>query len=255
MNQGIYEEPRFLLAGDKALVVEFGSCIAPGLSQIVRRALFAINKAEIAGLIEAVPTYRSILVYYEPLKISAPNLEEDLRTLVRNAGDITMPQPLLTEVPTVYGGAYGPDMEHVARHNGITAEEVVRLHTGTPYLIYMLGSFPGFAYLGGISPKIATPRLKTPRLKVPAGSVAIGGIQTGVYPTESPGGWNLIGRTPLRLFEADKEPPALLKAGDYVVFRAITPREFDRLEQAVARESYEVKQVPLDVKSNGISGI
>lgn len=254
MNQDIYEKPRFLPAGDKALVIEFGNCIAPELSQIVRRALFAIKKAEIPGLVEAVPTYRSILVYYEPLEIDSKSLKENLRMLAQNARDIAVPQPLVTEIPTVYGGAYGPDMEQVAGHNGITPEEVVQLHTGTAYLIYMLGSFPGFAYLGGISPKIATPRLKTPRLKVPAGSVAIGGIQTGIYPTESPGGWNLIGRTPLRLFEPDKEPPVLLKAGDYVMFTAITPGEFNRLQQEVTQGSYEVKQVPFDAK-NEVSGI
>jgi len=148
----------------------------------------------------------------------------------------------VTEVPTIYGNEYGPDLEFVAKHNGLTPEEVVQIHAGTAYLIYMLGFMPGFVYLGGMSPKIATPRLETPRIKIPGGSVGIAGSQTGIYPAESPGGWQLIGRTPLKLFDPYRQPPALLQAGNYVTFVSITPQEFARIKGEVEQGTCVVKE-------------
>ncbi len=238
----IYDKPRFLAGGDKALFIEFGNAITPELSRQVRCVQLVIQKAKIPGVIETVPTYRSLLIYYDPLQTSPQELRDRLETLTQRTEDSGFPKPTVTEIPTVYDNEYGPDLEFVAQHNGLTPEEVIRIHTGTTYPIYMLGFIPGFAYLGGVSSKIATPRLETPRISVPAGSVGIAGNQTGIYPAESPAGWRLIGRTPIKLFDPSKEPPALLRSGDYIIFVSITPEEFTRIREEVARGTYQVKE-------------
>ena len=240
-----YNQPRFLPGGDKALFIEFGNAITPELSSQVRHMLLAIQKARIPGIIEAVPTYRSLLVHYNPLQISYKGLRDRLELLEHKAKDSQFPKPMVTEVPTVYGGEYGPDLEFVAKYNSLTPEEVVQIHTGTAYLIYMLGFMPGFPYLGGMSARIATPRLKTPRSKTPGGSVGIGGTETGIYTAESSGGWQIIGRTPLQLFQPHQEPPTLLQTSDYVTFVKITPQEFTRIAEQVKRGTYQVKQTPV----------
>ncbi len=240
-----YDRPRFQTGGDKTLLIEFGNAIAPELNQQVRCLLLAIQRAGISGLIEVVPAYSSLLVYYEPRQISLRELRGRLEALERSAEDSEIPEPIVTEVPVVYGGKYGPDLEFVAKHNGLTPEEVVRIHTGTAYRVYMLGFIPGFAYLGGMSARIAAPRLATPRIRIPGGSVGIAGNQTGIYPAESPGGWQLIGRTPIELFDLHNEPPAQLKTGNYVIFVRITPSEFTRIREAVRQRTYIVEETPM----------
>lgn len=240
-----YERPRFLAGGDKAFFIEFGNAIAPELSRRVRRLLLTIQNAKIPGVTETVPAYRSLLIYYDPLETSPIELRNRLETLEQSAEDNEFPRPTVTEIPTVYGNEYGPDLEFVAKHNGLSPEEVVGIHTSTVYLIYMLGFIPGFAYLGGMSSRIATPRLRTPRSRTPGGSVGIAGSQTGIYPTESPGGWQLIGRTPIELFHPHKEPPALLQTGNHVIFVRITPQEFTRIKGEVQQGTYRVKETPV----------
>jgi len=238
----IYEEPRFLTGGDKAIFVEFGDAIDPELNHRVRDLMLAIQKAKIPGVIETVPTYRSLLVYYEPLQVSPRKLRETLYVLAHQLEKPEFSKPKIIEIPTVYGGEYGTDLELVAKHNSLSIQQVVEIHSGTPYLIYMLGFVPGFPYLGGMSPRIATPRLETPRTKIPAGSVGIAENQTGIYPAESPGGWQLIGRTPLKFFDPNREPPALLQAGNYLTFVSIGPEEFTRIKEEVEGETYLVKE-------------
>jgi len=242
----IYEEPRFLSGGDRAIFVEFGDSIDPDINQRVIDLKLAIEKAGIPGVVESVPSYRSLLVYFEPLQISAPELRETVYRLLQSPIGRELSKRKLIEIPVVYGGEFGPDLELVAKHNNLSAAEVVQIHSGTRYLIYMIGFMPGFPYLGGMSPKLMTPRKTTPRLKIPAGSVGIASNQTGIYPTESPGGWQIIGRTPLKLFEPTREPPALLQAGDYLTFVRTTPEEFATIKEAIRDGTYQLNERTID---------
>lgn len=228
----MYREPRFLLAGDAALVVEFGDKITEEINRRVRSLAAALEENSIPGLAEMVPTYRSLLVHYEPLHLSHKDLVDFVRTILKKGEEYPLPEPRVVEIPTLYGGEFGPDLSFVAEHNGLSIDEVIRIHSGTIYPVYMLGFSPGFAYFGGLPEEIATPRLPTPRTLVPAGSVALAGQQTGVYPIATPGGWRIIGRTPLKLFDPQRDPPTLLKAGDRVRFVPISEEEYwARLER------------------------
>lgn len=219
--------PRFLPAGDAALTVELGNRIAIPLNRKVRVLALALEKAALPGVIEVVPTYRSLTVYYDPLSLPLADLRREVEALFERLEAIPLPPPRLVTIPVVYGGEYGPDLPFVARHCGLTEEAVIRLHTRPTYHVYMLGFTAGYAYLGGMPKRLTTPRLPSPRLRVPAGSVGIGGNQTGVYPVESPGGWRLIGRTPLTLFDPGWEVPVLIRPGDQVKFVRITPEDFE----------------------------
>lgn len=223
---GLYSESRFLLMGDRGLLLEFGDEISAEVNEKVRRMALAIQAESIEGMIETVPTYRSLLVLYNPLILPADELKKRLIRLEEELKQTSFPDPKLTKIPVLYGGAYGPDLEGVARHLQISPEEVVRLHCSKPYFIYMIGFMPGFPYMGELPDTLITPRLKTPRLSVPAGSVAIAQKQTGIYPMESPGGWQIVGRTPIKLFDPEKDPPALLQMGDLVQFYPISEKEF-----------------------------
>ncbi|RPI28700.1 MAG: 5-oxoprolinase subunit PxpB [Acidobacteria bacterium] len=222
------EKPRYLIAGDRALVVEFGDQIDPATNARVRRLDQLLESHPIEGVLETVPTFRSLLVVYDPLFIRFDDLVLKLEELESEPAEPRDPKQTVI-IPTVYGGDFGPDIHFVARHNQISVDEVIRLHTSREYLVYMIGFTPGFPYLGGLPRTIAAPRLQTPRTKVPAGSVGIAGEQTGIYPTESPGGWQLIGRTPLKLFDPNKKNPVLLVPGDRVRFEPIDERKFMEL--------------------------
>ena len=220
---------RFLLTGDTSLSVEFGDEISEAINAKIRAFQIALGDSGIPGIVEVVPTYRSLMVHYDPEAIRYAPLAERLRGLLDRLDQIAIPPSQVLEIPVLYGGEMGPDLEFVARHAGKTQEEVVGIHTSADYLIYMLGFTPGFAYLGGMSEEIAAPRLETPRVKIPAGSVGIAGSQTGVYPIDSPGGWQLIGRTPVRMYDPEREPPILPQAGQYIRFYPIDRAEFDRI--------------------------
>ena len=213
-----YGEPRLLLAGDSALVVEFGDEISQEVNRKVHALADALGKSSLPGLGAAVPTYRSLLVHYDPLRLSCDEVKAFVSEVLKECEERPPPKPRVVEVPVVYGDEFGPDIEFVAEHNGLSVEEVISLHSDATYTVYMLGFAPGFAYLGGMPEAIAAPRLETPRTLAPAGSVGIAGEQTGIYPIATPGGWRLIGRTPLKLFDPERDPPTLLKAGDLVRF-------------------------------------
>ncbi len=189
----------------------------------------AVEEAHIAGIEEIIPSYRSLLVAYDPQLISFEDLTDQLKDIEKTLSGVKIPEHRRVEIPTLYGGEFGPDLDFVARHHGLTSEEVIRIHSSQDYLVYMLGFTPGFAYLGGNLEKIATPRLNTPRVEVPAGSVGIAENQTGIYPIESPGGWQIIGRTPLTLFNPFQPPHFLLMVGDMVRFIPIDDRRYAEL--------------------------
>jgi inhibitor of KinA len=200
-------------AGDRSLLVSFGAEISLETHERVLRLMGRL--AARRGIVNLHPAYASVLVDFDPLRTNVAQMERALREAAEEADRAPLPEPRTVEVPVHYGG---PDLDGVARRAGLTPEEIIALHSGAEYVVYFLGFSPGFPYLGGMPEAIAAPRLAVPRRHVPAGSVAIGGSQTGIYPVASPGGWRIIGRTPLELFRADREPPALLAMGDRVRF-------------------------------------
>ncbi len=222
-------EPKIRPTGDSALLISFGEAIDEKINGRVHSIAREIEKAGFEWLVETVPAYSSLLVIYDPLKASYTEVEASIKPLLNARREAF--EGRLIEIPVVYGSSYGPDIGFVAEHNGLTVDEVIEIHSRPVYRVYFLGFLPGFAYLGGMDERIATPRLEGPRLKVPAGSVGIAGKQTGIYPIESPGGWRLIGRTPLRLFNPSKEPPTLLQPGDMVKFVPIDEDEFREIYQ------------------------
>ncbi|OGP75186.1 MAG: hypothetical protein A2V86_06370 [Deltaproteobacteria bacterium RBG_16_49_23] len=222
----LYPKTLFYLMGDRGLLLEFGDEISHEVNGKVRRMALAIQNEAIEGIVETVPTYRSLLIIYNPLTLPLEELKKRLQKIERGFQEIPFPEPKLTRIPAVYGGAYGPDLEFVAGYHHISQEEVIRLHTSKPYFIYMIGFMPGYPYMGELPEALITPRLKTPRLSVPKGSVAIAQKQTGIYSMESPGGWQIIGRTPVELFDPGRESPALLQMGDLVQFYPISEEEF-----------------------------
>ena len=235
----MYDKPRFLHAGDQAMVIELGDAIDADLNRRVRNLRLAIENAEVTGVSDLVPTYRSLLVHYDPVRTSADDLEDTLARIESKVDEGSLEKPRVVHIPTIYGGEYGPDLEFVAEHASLPADEVVEAHSGTDYLIYMMGFSPGFPYLGGLDERLHTPRLETPRTEIPAGSVGIADSQTGVYPVASPGGWSLIGRTPLKLFDPGAEPPSLLAAGDYVRFAPMeSEEEYRAIEASVQSGEY-----------------
>ncbi len=222
----LYPETIFRLMGDRGFLLEFGDEISSEVNEKVRRITLAIQAESVEGIVEIVPTYRSLLILHNPLILSFVDLKKRLERIEKGLQQTPFPEPKLTRIPALYGGSYGPDLEEVAKYHQISPEEVIQLHCSKPYFIYMIGFMPGFPYMGELPEALITPRLKTPRLSVPAGSVAIAQRQTGIYPMESPGGWQIIGRTPVKLFNPEREPPALLQMGDHVQFFPISEKEF-----------------------------
>ena len=221
---------RFLPCGDQAVTVEWGSTIDEHINRQVHAFARKVEALSHPAITEVVPTYRSATVHYRPEVLSYEELKQLLLSLTQGGPEEGEELPVV-EIPVCYGGEYGPDLEEVAQHCSLTPEEVIARHTAPTYRIYMLGFTPGFPYLGGMDPSIAAPRRKEPRIHIPAGSVGIAGEQTGVYPIVSPGGWQLIGRTPLRLFDPQREQPILLSAGAGIRFVPIDEETFRKMEE------------------------
>ncbi len=221
-----FSEPRFLVAGDSALVVEFGDEISERVNRRVIALADALDGAGPPGLRESVPTYRSLLVHYDPLCISYEEMVDYVSDAVRTRDARAPIERRSVQIPVAYGGEFGPDLDFVADYHTLSVSDVVRLHCGATYPVCMLGFSPGFAYLGGLPQAIATPRLDTPRTRVSAGSVGIAGYQTGIYPIATPGGWRIIGRTPVELFNAQDDPPVMLRPGDSVRFVPIPEERY-----------------------------
>ena len=202
------------------------------IHKVIQQAIFQLRQRPFPGLIEIVPSYTNFCVYYDPFvvrqklssfiaKTSAEKVELYIQMILQQPMPTSHEESRLIEIPVVYGGEFGPDLSEVAKQSGLTTQQVIDIHTSRDYLVYMLGFAPGFPFLGGLDPRIATPRRATPRLEIAAGSVGIAGQQTGVYPLATPGGWQIIGRTHLSLFLPESNPPTLLRAGDRIRFIAV----------------------------------
>ncbi|MDN5363800.1 MAG: inhibitor of KinA [Eubacteriales bacterium] len=236
--------PQIEPLGEIGAVIRLGEEIDPAVHSLVMAFAELLTKEPFPGLVECVPAYTTVTVFYDPVRVklaepAASPWQAVCSWLREAAGRIELGEKAtsgkVVEIPVCYGGEFGPDLEFVATYHGLRPEEVIALHTGTGYRVYMLGFVPGFPYLGKLPARLVTPRRSSPRPQVPVGSVGIAGWQTGIYSFSTPGGWQIIGRTPLRLFRPEERPPVLLQPGDTVYFRAITPEEFAEL----TREKYE----------------
>ena len=231
------------VAGDSAINLEFGNVISEKTNGLIRAAAQTLEADPINGVIEFVPTFCSLMVVYDPCVVGYDELTSQVRGKLRGLVATTGGIHRVVKIPVCYGGDFGPDLGDVAEHAGMSAEEVIAIHSGHDYLIDMLGFLPGFAYLGGLDERLHTPRLATPRTRIEPGAVGIGGAQTGIYPLASPGGWRIIGRTPVRPYDPDRESPILYAAGDYLRFVPITPQEFSLIETQVESGTYECEIV------------
>lgn len=224
-------KPTISPVGDCAISIDFGQVIDPKINRHIRQTIEQIQALQLDGIIELVPTYCALLVQYDAMLYSYADMCHIIEPIFsESVTDNDNEKVTVIEIPTVYGGEFGPDLGFVASHNNLSEEEVIAIHSGTDYLVYMLGFIPGFTYLGGMDLRIATPRLSSPRTLIPAGSVGIAGEQTGTYPSDSPGGWQIIGRTPVTMYDMSKEQAALLSAGDYVRYVPIDEAEYNRIK-------------------------
>jgi inhibitor of KinA len=243
LESGLFSKPVYRLAGDKGIIVEFGNEIDPAINARVRAMSRALEKSKPPGVSEIIPTYRSILLIYDPGITNPDKLcplidqiglieQVDQAGLAENTLETMEADSFrIVEIPVCYGNEFGPDMENVQKAHKLTTQEVIHLHSRPEYLIYMVGFTPGFAFLGGLDKRLYTPRLETPRMLVPEGSVGIANNQTGMYPVASPGGWQIIGRTPLKLFAPDRLSPFLYKAGDKIKFTPISEQKYAELKK------------------------
>ena len=224
---------RLLAAGDTALTVELGDAVAPRINARVLSLDKALAETSLAGIVETVPTYRSLQIHFDPDRLDSEELRRTIERLAPKLDDVPPPGRLWT-VPVAYGGEHGIDLESVAERTGLAPDEVIARHMSGDYRVYMIGFQPGFAYLGGLDPRLATPRRDVPRLKTPAGTISIGGVQAAVASVEAPSGWHLLGRTPVRAFMAGRDPAFLLAPGDEVVFHRIPAERWDALDREAA---------------------
>jgi len=223
---------RFVPASDQSLLIYFREKITINVSGQLRKLLVLLEAEPIAGVRNLHPAYRSMLVKFDAMKWTHEMLERELRKYLSRLSKMKLPGPRDVEIPVCYGGECGPDLDEIAALHKIAPEQVIKLHSSATYLVYFLGFVPGFAYLGELPEELVTPRLATPRKKVPPGSVGIAGNQTGVYPFETPGGWRLLGRTPVSMFRGDREGLSLLSIGDRVRFAPISRERFAELSRA-----------------------
>lgn len=240
----------YSVAGDSALVVRFGDEIDEGTSSKVRAARLVIDGECIEGIVEVVPTYCTLYIFYDPLRIETAELVRKLEVAVSRSANAELPAPRVIETPVAYGGEYGPDLEDLAKSHGLAPEEVIKRHSSKDYLVYMLGFTPGFSFCGSVDDEIATPRKKDPRVRILPGSVGIAGKQTGVYAIASPGGWQLIGRTYRRFYDPSGIEPIGIKAGDYLRFVPVTPEEFE-----ANRAEIDAADVPPDYSGWSSGGV
>jgi len=225
------EGARFQIASDQSLLVTFGQDITLQAHQQVRKLLRLLELEPVAGIRNLHPAYCSLLVKFDGLRLRHGEVEAILRRCLERLKEVDLPEPRQVEIPVCYGGEFGPDLADLCAMHGMTPAQAIELHASAEYLVYFLGFVPGFAYLGELPEALVTPRLAVPRRRVPAGSVGLAGNQTGVYPFATPGGWRLLGRTPLAMFRTDRDGLSLLSIGDRVRFMPISAERFAALEK------------------------
>lgn len=233
------QEIKILTAGDASLLIEFGNEISPEINSKITATVQLMKEQHIEGVVDIIPAFCSLLINYDPRVISYDEIRKRMKRLLKMDVKAGESSRRVFEIPVCYGGEYGPDLANIAEHAGLSEEEVIKIHSSRDYLIYMLGFLPGFCYLGGLDERIHTPRLANPRIKINAGSVGIGGSQTGIYPLDSPGGWQLMGMTPVKTYDPDRETPILLSAGDYIRFIPVEEEEYLRIKELVERGEYQ----------------
>lgn len=231
----------FLQNGDTAITVCFENEISKEVNGFVTSFACAVEQKGIKGVIELIPAFNSVTVLYDSTVTSAGTLKIKLERIIKKLGNSQQSSAVLYKIPVCYEEEFSPDMKNVEAHTGLSREEIIKIHSSTDYLIYMLGFLPGFAYLGEMDKRLATPRLDSPRVEISRGAVGIGGEQTGIYPVASPGGWQLIGRTPVLVYDRERENPILYKSGDYIRFVPISRNEYFEIEKAVQGGTYTVQ--------------
>lgn len=238
---------KILTAGDSSILIQFGNAIDPDINARIAATVALIKEQHIEGVVDIIPAFCSLLINYDPRVISYDRMRERMEKILSMEIAADARKKRVYEIPVCYGGTYGPDLATIAEHAGLSEQEVIDIHSSTDYLIYMLGFLPGFTYLGGLDERIHTPRLANPRIRIPAGSVGIGGSQTGIYPMDSPGGWQLMGMTPVKTYDPEREVPILVEAGEYIRFVPVDEAEYERISREVAQGTYTVHVVEGEV--------
>lgn len=241
------QKAKILTAGDSSLLIQFDSIIDPAVNARIAATVQLMREQQIEGVVDIIPAFCSLLINYDPRVISYDEMKTRMEKILSVEVAAGERRKKIYEIPVCYGGEYGPDLNTIAEHAGLTPAEVIDIHTSADYLIYMLGFLPGFTYLGGLDERIHTPRLANPRVRIPAGSVGIGGSQTGIYPMDSPGGWQLMGMTPVKTYDPNREIPILVEAGDYIRFVAVDEQEYEKIRVQVAQGTYQVRVVEGEV--------
>lgn len=237
---------KYLPLGDSAFLIKLGNEISVEINKKIRALSIKISQSKIKGIVELIPAYNELLICYDPHLINFDILLERLKLIENSLSSITLPPPQLIHIPVCYEPEFALDIEIVASTNILSVDEVVRIHSSSHYLVYMLGFTPGFCYLGGMDFRLTTPRKDTPRIKIEAGSVGIAGNQTGIYPIDSPGGWQIIGKTPIKPFDPNRQPEFLIEPGDYIKFDPISLKEFNDIQKMVEQGQYEITRKPID---------
>lgn len=232
---------KIMTAGDSSILIQFGNAIDPDINARIAATVQLMKEQHIEGVVDIIPAFCSLLINYDPRVISYDEMKTRMEKILSIEIAAGARKKKVYEIPVCYGGELGPDLATIAEHAGLSEQEVIDIHSSTDYLIYMLGFLPGFTYLGGLDERIHTPRLANPRIRIPAGSVGIGGSQTGIYPMDSPGGWQLMGMTPVKTYDPDREVPILVEAGDYIRFVPVDRTEYDRIKAEVEQGTYQVR--------------
>lgn len=233
------EQVKYYPAGDRAMLVEFGQVVEEAVNQQVQGLSRALTKMHIQGITELQPAICSLMIYYDPEQITYSRLRQETERCRQSAGTGKQTEKKILKVPCCYGARFGTDLKDMEAYTGLDRDEIIRIHSSVDYKIYMLGFLPGFVYLGGLDARLHMPRLDSPRLKIAPGAVGIGGSQTGIYPMESPGGWRLIGGTPIELYDPYREPATLCEAGMYIRFVPITVDDFYDIRREVVEGRYK----------------